>query len=928
MNKPGIEEIVSGIGNYKKSFTLYNDSRIASLKTSLASEELVNLFYYIPFLFTVNSINFPGYVEEMEEPPGISGYSIPAGLMNKIRMADPDFIPAKTGSSGAAIRLVALIGSAGTVAFTPESDFDFWLCGNFDQTETEKFMMLRKKCRLIENWVMETYGKEIHFFLNDINRVKRNIFDDDEEYGFSGTSLGQLLKEEFYRSSIVISGAIPFWWVVPSDSSDREYREWFEAMQDGGLDNDFVDLGNLPPMKRGDFLISALFQIVKSLGNPFKSIIKLGLLEKYIYDRSATPFISNLIKKNVHNGITDRASIDAYCIMFDQVYEYYQKFQDDLNSINVIKTCFYLKVNPRLSETPEGPEDKIRREIMSGYVKNWGWDRSIVKHVDNFENWDIESTNKLMNNTKKKILKGYKNILNAIGSELNAETIDKDSLVGINRKIFSHFKPEENKVDNTLNFKKYPPEKMLSLDFITDIKSNDAWYLNKRTIARGRSAKILISKNRHLLSLIVWISLNGLYQKNFTRLEVDQGFYQMDPGFIRELISELSTNFSMKNLNLQNSYFLRDPFPVMSYFIINPFHKYSRDLYELYFLYHNSWGETRFEFYRGIDSVPPLLERVINGALNSGMDAGGALNIIASEPYRSSKEYRALRGTLKDVLEFFITGNQNEKQRFLTMIGNRRIVFSNRVKRKERPVISFYSCEGDTGMLFTMSYNRGLVNLIKADGNIPEFKYLSEMLSCYSPDRVNIFFEDIGRRFCRFFVLNERGSLMLFRKKSEYLTTYLAGLISFTESVLSSTGKVDSSPSLKDEERKIRVHKIETVERGELSIKEYDYEQDMLLNKTGEKLIPVTLSLHLLDSGEVGYRFTLPDGDPSEIFSRAGLEEASRDLGEIMKSVENYYYFPTSVNLDRVPIRLYKSYTSFAFSEKNRFETLIEKNIG
>ena len=183
-----------------------------------------------------------------------------------------------------------------------------------------------------------------------------------------------------------------------------------------------------------------------------------------------------------------------------------------------------------------------------------------------------------------------------------------------------------------------------------DVKGNESWYLNKRIIVNERATKILIRKSPHIISLIVWISLNGLYQKDYSRLEIEQGFYHMDSNYIRDLISELSVTFSMKSLNLQNSYFLRDPFPVSSYIIINPFLKYSKKVDEFYFLYHNSWGETRFEVFRNDNDLAAIATRIVNGALNSGIENANSLHITASEPYSTSKEFITMKSTLKKML--------------------------------------------------------------------------------------------------------------------------------------------------------------------------------------------------------------------------------------------------------------------------------------
>ncbi len=919
--------ILEKIHSSKERFTLYNNAKISSLTASFETPEMINFFNYIPFLFTVNIPEFPGYIKEIEAPHGIYNYQIPPKLLSQIRITNPSFNPPRTVTAEPVIKFLALIGSAGTIAFTPDSDLDFWLCGNFGQMDDESVSLLRRKCGIIEKWAMDTHNKEIHFYLNDIDHIKKNLFDEDEEYGLSGTSLGQMLKEEFYRSSIALNGIIPFWWVVPPDTSDADYSDWLSAVSGTPLEREFIDLGNIARLNRGDFLIAALFQIIKSLGNPFKSIIKLGLLERYIHDDKTNPFISNMIKKNIQEGKTDRLSVDAYCIMFDQVYEYYHRIVDDMSSLNIIKTCFYLKVNPRLSKPDKMPDHDNFIETMTSYVKKWGWDNDTIKHVDNFENWDIESTTRMMNNTRKLILKGYKNILSALGSELNAGSIDSKSLQAINRKIYSHFKPEDNKIDNSLNFKKYPPEKLLSLDFISDVKGNQSWYLSKRIIVNERPAKVLIRKSSHLVSLIAWISLNGLYQKDYTRLEIEQGFYQMDANYIRELIAELSTKFSIKSIKLQNSYFLREPFPVMSYIIINPFLKYSKKIDELYLLYHNSWGETRFESFKDVNDLPSVLTKIINGAIEANIDDSGTLNVTASAPYSSSKEFINLKATIRSLLGFFIHSGSSVKRRFITMMANRYTIFSNTVTSEGSSSVSCSQYSSEYQMLYTISYNRGAVNNNMVDERAAGLEYIAQMLKYDSADSVKLFVSQ-GRKYSRFFVLNERGSLMLFRKKSDYHDEYLAGLISFIESAVKYASEGNPGSELAKSGGILKTYTIEIDNAGKGVISEFDYKKNPVISQVREKLFPVSLSLHLLDSGEIGYRFTLPDGGYSEIFSRREVESVSREIFSLMGSFEEYRFFPVSVNLDYAEIKMYSIYTSFALSEKNRFELLIEKNLG
>ena len=49
----------------------------------------------------------------------------------------------------------------------------------------------------------------------------------------------------------------------------------------------------------------------------------------------------------------DIDSTDSYVIMFNDVYDYYSTVSKDIHATEILKACFYLKVDPRLSEYDE-----------------------------------------------------------------------------------------------------------------------------------------------------------------------------------------------------------------------------------------------------------------------------------------------------------------------------------------------------------------------------------------------------------------------------------------------------------------------------------------------------------------------------------------------------------------------------------------------
>ncbi len=920
-------DILLRVDANKKNFQKFNSKKLQQLYAGIGKQEVINLFEYIPFLLHTNMPDFPGYIDYEDMPGGIYGYTPSTSLMSYIRKQHPSVQLPKDIASTGFIQMFALMGSGGTIAFTSQSDFDFWICAYEEERDPDSIKQFKIKCKIIEEWIAETYNVEVHFFFNDISKVKKNIFDDDEEMGISGTSLGQLLKEEFLRSSIVIAGKIPFWWVVPVNADNEEYNRWFAAVKDSRYTADFIDIGNLAKINRADFLIAALFQILKSIGNPFKSIIKLGLLEKYLSTNSDNPFISTMIKAHVQEDKTDPEEIDAYLIMFKEVYNYYNAVINDPTSINIIKTCFYLKVDPKLSVNTGEETNEEKNRLMGKLTKEWGWDNSTISRVDNFESWDIEATNRLLTNTKKFILKGYKQILNNIQSGKAQVNILDDSIKLISHKIYSHFLPADNKIDNTLSFKSHPPVKLLNIEFIRDRDNKEYWILSKRQLEHGSSIRVILHKNTRLFGLVVWIALNGFFQKDYTRLEIDTGLHVFDPNFIRELITELSLHFSFKKLILKNSYFLRNSFPVISYLIINPFTKYGNDISDMIFLYHNSWGETRFELMKnGEVDIPNILTRVINSGYVSGLDFDSALKMTASLPYNSKKEFKRIRILAKDIYNFFNSKEEGEsRKRYITMFGNNYYLYTSKKVKNER-IVSSQVCETELKLLYSMSYNRGTETLIRVDPSIPELRYIGEIVENFKKDSVQIYYQ-LEKKYCYFFISDERGSLMFLRKSMNSLKDYLASLYLYAENLIKAVIENNPESSLAKSKKRLEFYKMEKDIKHNCKMTPIDITMDPKISAAIKNINEFKLSLHLLDSGEFGYRFTLPDGGLSEIFDRKDVDEIAKEVQVLMNSVEGYNYFITNINMGHIGVKMYKQYTSLAFSEKNRFELMIEKGM-
>jgi len=922
-------DILSNIQKFQEKFKKYNELRLKNLFRVLSDQQIIILADFIPYLLNANVPQLPGYMQSDNIPHGVYDYTPSQKIMDFISKRFPDAEIVRGKMKNPFIQMMALIGSCGTIAYTKQSDFDYWICyqeSGYDRTAITQF---KAKLRNIESWIYDKFNMEIHFYLNEISKVRNNVFADDEEQ-LSGSSIGELLKEEFLRSSIIVNGKIPFWWITPSGSDNQTYDKWLAAIQASVQADQFIDLGNIYSINPEDFLAAGLFQILKSLGNPFKSIIKLGLLVRYINKFMDNPFICNVIKKNIHNDRLDYNEIDAYIIMFDYVYDYYSTIVKDMDALEVLKTSFYLKVEPQLSrflakKSDEG-YDPEKGRIMIEYVKKWNWTGKKIQELDNFHNWSIEPVSKLLNNAKKFVLQEYRRILSNIETHKIKHRFTDEEIKGISRKIYSHFLITDNKIDNTLSFKNYPPEKLLKIEYLRDQKGNETWLLSKRLIIDNRPNKVIIHKDRTLLGLSVWISLNGLFKKDYTRLEIDAGLHNLETSFLRELITDISSNFMFKKINAFHEEYLKDPYPVMSFIIFNLYSKYSRKIDDIFFLYHDSWGSTQFDYYNSEMDLVKILVRILNGSLITKSDFDSAVNIISSSPFNSTKEFIRLKSSIKDLFTFFTNNNQDSKKNYITMMGNQYLILYTK-KSEGTTTISTIFCESEAKMLYSLSFNYGLNSTIRADQTIKEMNLMKTILDNVEPNCIQIYFES-DKKYSYFYVIDESGSLFYYRKPAEILIDYLTRLYIFARNVSSEVIRQypESPLAYTRPEKLIEMFQIKKDQYQNCSVHKIDPEHSIRIEDVQSKIIPCELSVSIHNK-EINYQITLPDGRHSEKFSKRNISEFIRKIIPLMHGSKDYRPIITGTNFSNLQHKYFRYYSSYSFYEKIRVELMLENGL-
>lgn len=135
----------------------------------------------------------------------------------------------------------------------------------------------------------------------------------------SGSAQYMLLLEEFYRSVIRLAGK-PLLWLHLKVANEQDYSSEVNRLIKTKQINidDWVDFGCLSAFSANEYFGASLWQLYKGIDSPYKSVLKILLLESYSYEYPNTHLIAQEFKQRLLNNDLDY-HYDPYLAMLERV---------------------------------------------------------------------------------------------------------------------------------------------------------------------------------------------------------------------------------------------------------------------------------------------------------------------------------------------------------------------------------------------------------------------------------------------------------------------------------------------------------------------------------------------------------------------------------------------------------------------------------
>lgn len=563
-------------------YLAYNKSRM--LKAVRFNEEnAVFFFKIIPFLLHVNSPDLPGFCPDPSCPCGIIKFTPTQTLSKEIfSRYFPNSSTLNPGSpqgwpKHAYIHSLKTIGSIGTIAQTEKSDCDYWVSIRLADFPAESLALLNQKCKSIEEWAL-TLGHEVHFFLMDLDQTRDNSFESRADEESAGSSLKLLLKDELFRSHILVAGKMPIWWLCPPGLTETEYQDFVAALPaKEKIDMEsFVDLGYISNLPKSEIFGACLWQMNKALDSPFKSVLKFAYLELLMNNQQTLNLFSDRIKQLVtfpealkpeeQLAIDD---IDPYLLLAKELVTFYQREDTSKKQGEIIRACLLMKTledmtlkrKPRpsapqpttaaggLTPPSEANATKPRLETITALMKRWDLLPKEISHYLNFQHWSHQDRITAGSTVHQYLGDTYKRLswyLHSFQHEKHALTITEEDIAILGRKLSSFYSKKPNKIEYIPSLSRkmmFQPDITLHLSVID---GRDTFLALQGDDDIMANPALLIKRDDHLIRLLIWMIANGILTKK-THLDLARNSLSMNLTDIKNLAETMLDAFPLIN---------------------------------------------------------------------------------------------------------------------------------------------------------------------------------------------------------------------------------------------------------------------------------------------------------------------------------------------------------------------------------------------
>ena len=463
----------------------------------------------LPILFAANHPLLPGFVSR-ETPVGVADYTPDQETLAQVRRLSRTFSYRRDHRRPALLGIY-FIGSPGSIAHTASSDFDIWLCHHPDLDVWEQSQLVEKG-QLIEKWAA-SMGVEAHFFLVNPQQFRDNCSSSELSIESSGSAQHYLLREEFYRTAVLVAGQPPLWWLLPAEE-EQNYTAWTTDLLQRRMPQvgRCIDFGALDRIPAAEFFGAALWQLTKGIDAPYKSALKLLLVESYASEHPDCRLLSVIRKERIHRGEVAPERLDPYLLLLQKV-EHYLRHRNEQQRLLLARRCFYLKVQRR-------SDDATRERLLQQIVAGWRWQQSEWRWFDERHTLSIPQRIAEQQQLFQMLLESYRFLSDFARAHPGDMNISEHHLTILGRRLYAVYEQREGKLDLLQSVVPLDERQVFTLREFPVRQGGSGWRLFPGVFDANQplSSAVAVRSSHSVVSLIAWGWCNAMLAGNSSNL--------------------------------------------------------------------------------------------------------------------------------------------------------------------------------------------------------------------------------------------------------------------------------------------------------------------------------------------------------------------------------------------------------------------------
>jgi adenylate cyclase, class 1 len=584
------------VNENKDVFLKYNELRKHTF-LELSPKDAEIILYVVPWLLSVNHPACPGYIRGLRAPLQVANIHREQAILRKEGAYKRLFSIREDGSllkfspQASTIQGIYTIGSSGTIAQTEHSDCDIWICIDKRNYDAPMLQQLSQKVNLLKNWLDTQLKLPTYFFISDIEDI-RNCHFGQVEGESCGTTQKNILKEEFYRTLIVIAGKIPLWWIChDNEEHPIVYPDIAkELTHDESVSQDFIDLGDIESISQDEYFGAALWQLNKSLTYPLKSIIKMLMLKMQI-DRPPEELLCSQFRKTILEQIASPALSDPNLFAIRAILDHNQSVAPE--SLEFVKHCFYLRFDIKMFSKRQSLKEKLAADLLTLHRI----ERSTIYRLNEFTSWSFSEQAAFGDQIFRLLLAIYKEINN---SPRKSSLSAKDMTI-IGHKIASCLVHKTHKISVI-----HKPISHMNLPALTFKTNGKKWQ-----ICDSSNPSDIITSHRDIVTCMAYLIWNGIYDSTQARME-----YNPTAVTIQEIINlskVIHDTFGSHDVAAIDFANFMEPEQIVKALAVLSFEgsPYKKNINDLHFLYQNHWGELFVCLFRTHEELQAFVQAII-----------------------------------------------------------------------------------------------------------------------------------------------------------------------------------------------------------------------------------------------------------------------------------------------------------------------------